>query len=155
MDALDLIEIADKYYRFHGGQPAYHPATTLKLLFYGYCVGTRSSRCIEPKTYEDIAFRVLARDTHPDHSRISHFRKRHFPQISQLFVQVLEIFKESGLVKLGHVALDENEDKKYGKGERGSELPTETMKNSVRLSVPPKVELSRDIRGLAPRNEHK
>jgi transposase len=175
VDALDLSEIADKYYRFHGGQPAYHPAMMLKLLFYGYCIGVRASRRIEQKTYEDVAFRVLSCDTHPDHSRISDFRKRHLSEISRLFVQVLEICKESGLVKLGHVALDgtkikanaskhkamsydrmkkrepelaaevdrllaqaealdEQEDKKYGKGKRGDELPKELRFKQARLA---------------------
>jgi transposase len=175
VDALDLSEIADKYYRYHGGQPAYHPAMMLKLLFYGYCVGTRSSRRIEQKTYEDIAFRVLSCDTHPDHSRISDFRKRHLPEISRLFVQVLEICKEAGLIKLGYVALDGTkvkanaskhkamsyarmvkrepelaaevdrllaeaealdvqEDKKYGKGKRGHELPKELRFKQARLA---------------------
>jgi hypothetical protein len=78
----------------------------LKVILYGYCVGIRSSRRIEKKTYEDVAFRVLSCDTHQDHSRISDFRKRHLKEISRLFVQVLDICKESGLVKLGHVALD-------------------------------------------------
>jgi transposase len=106
VDALDLAEITEKYYRFHGGQPAYHPGMMLKLLFYGYCIGVRSSRRIEKKTYEDVAFRVLSCDSHPDHSRIADFRKRHLAEISRLFLQVLEICKEVGLVKLGHVALD-------------------------------------------------
>jgi len=106
VDSLDLTEITEKYYRFHGGQPAYHPAMMLKLLFYGYCIGVRSSRRIEKETYEDVAFRVLSCDSHPDHSRIADFRKRHLPEISRLFLQVLEICKEVGLVKLGHVALD-------------------------------------------------
>jgi transposase len=175
VDALNLSEIADKYYRAHGGQPAYHPAMMLKLLFYGYCIGVRTSRRIEQRTYEDVAFRVLSCDSHPDHSRISDFRKRHLKEISRLFVQVLEICKESGLVKLGHVALDgtkvkanasrhkamsygrmkkrepelaaavdrllaeaealdQQEDRKYGKGKRGNELPKELRFKQARLA---------------------
>jgi transposase len=175
VDALDLSEIVAKYLHLEGGHPAYHPAMMIKLLFYGYCVGIRSSRRIEQKTYEDVAFRVLSCDTHPDHSRISDFRKRHLPEISRLFVQVLEMCKESGLVKLGHVALDgtkvkanaskhkamsydrmvkrepelaaevdrllaeaealdEKEDKKYGKGKRGDELPKELRFKQARLA---------------------
>jgi len=106
VDTLDLSEIADEYRHLQGGHPAYHPAMMLKLLFYGYCVGIRSSRRIELKTYEDVAFRVLSCDNHPDHSRISDFRKRHLRAISRLFVQVLEVCKATGLVKLGFVALD-------------------------------------------------
>ena len=106
VDTLDLVEITEEYFHLQGGHPAYHLAMMLKLLFYGYCVGIRSSRRIEQKTYEDVAFRVLSCDSHPDHSRISDFRKRHIGAISRLFVQVLEICKEAGLVKLGFVALD-------------------------------------------------
>src|SRR4030043_1763022 len=106
VDALDLTEIIEEYLHLQGGHPPSPPAMMLKLLFYGYCVGIRSSRRIEQKTYEDIAFRVLSCDSHPDHSRISDFRKRHLGVISRLFVQVLEICKEAGLAKLGFVALD-------------------------------------------------
>jgi transposase len=175
VDTLDLSEITDEYLHLQGGRPAYHPAMMLKLLFYGYCVGIRSSRRIEQKTYEDVAFRVLSCDSHPDHSRISDFRKRHLGAISRLFVQVLGICKEAGLVKLGHVALDgtkvkanaskhkamsygrmvkkekklasevdkllkeaealdEKEDKRYGKGKRGDELPDELRFKESRLA---------------------
>jgi len=106
VDTLDLEEITDGYLHLQSGQPAYHPAMMLKLLSYGYYVGIRSSRRMEQKTYEDAAFRVLSCDSHPDHSRISDFRKRHLGAISRLFVQILEICKEAGLVKLGSVALD-------------------------------------------------
>jgi transposase len=175
VDALDISEITDRYMHLTGGHPAYHPAMMLKLLFYGYCVGIRSSRRIERKTYEDVAFRVLSCDYHPDHSRISDFRKRHLAAISRLFVQVLEICKEFGLVKLGHIALDgtkmkanaskhkamsygrmkkkekelarevdkllkqaealdKQEDKIYGKGKRGDELPRELEFKETRLA---------------------
>jgi len=174
VDSLDLAEIIDQYLHLEGGHRAYHPVMMLKLLFYGYCVGVRSSRRIEQKTYEDVAFRVLSCDTHPDHSRISDFRKRHLPVISRLFIQVLELCKEVGLVKLGRVAfdgskikanasrhkamsydrmlkkeselqaevdrllaeaeaLDDQEDKKYGKGVRGDELPHELKFKQGRL----------------------
>jgi transposase len=165
VDALDISEITDQYHHLEGGRPAYHPRMMLKLLFYGYCVGIRSSRRIELKTYEDVAFRVLSCDSRPDHSRIWDFRKRHLGTISCLFVQVLEICKESWLVKLGHVALDgtkmkanaskhkamrygrmvnrllkeaealdEKEDKKYGKGKRGDEIPDELRFKTKRLA---------------------
>src|SRR5208283_605760 len=174
VDSLDLREIAEEYLHLQGGHPAYHPSMMLKLLFYGYCVGIRSSRRIEQKTFEDIAFRVLSCDTHPDHSRISDFRKRHLPVVRNLFLQVLELCQEFGLVKLGKVAfdgskikanaskhkamsydrmlkkepelqaevdrliaeaeaLDEQEDKKYGKGVRGNELPDDLKFKQGRL----------------------
>src|SRR5437588_1257382 len=78
----------------------------VRLLLYGYCRGVVSSRRIERATYEDVAFRYLAADEHPDHDTIADFRKEHLAHLSQLFVQVLRLCQQAGLVKLGHVALD-------------------------------------------------
>jgi chemotaxis protein histidine kinase CheA len=76
------------------------------LLLYGYCVRVFSSRRLEKATHEDVGFRVLCGGHHPDHSTISTFRKTYLPQLSDLFLQVLRLCQEAGLVKLGHVALD-------------------------------------------------
>lgn len=76
------------------------------LLLYAYCTGVTSSRKIERKTQEDVAFRVLAANQSPDHSRISEFRRRHGVHFENLFVQMLKLCAKAGLVKLGHVALD-------------------------------------------------
>jgi transposase len=65
IDTLDLGEITEDYLHLQGGHPAYHPAMMLKFLFYGYCAGIQSSRRIEQKTYEDVAFRVLSCDSIP------------------------------------------------------------------------------------------
>ncbi len=89
-----------------GGRPPYHPLMMVKLLVYGYCLGRVSSRKLEQATYEDIAFRVLACNQHPDHDSIAEFRKRHLPELAKLFVQVLRLCAQAGLVKLGHVAVD-------------------------------------------------
>ena len=78
----------------------------VKLLLYAYCVGVPSSRKIEKKTYEDIGFRVLSANQHPDHDTIAEFRRRHLNRLASLFVQVLLLCKKAGLVNLGHVALD-------------------------------------------------
>jgi hypothetical protein len=78
----------------------------VRLLIYGYCRGVASSRRIERATYEDVAFRYLAADQHPDHDTIAAFRKEHLASLGQLFVQVLQLCQRAGLVKLGHVALD-------------------------------------------------
>ena len=106
VDNLDLSEITDQYAHEKGGHPAYHPAMMVKLLFYGYCRGITASREIERETYEDVAFRVLSCDAHPDHSRISDFRKRHLKAIGRLFLQVLEICQAAGMVRLGRLAVD-------------------------------------------------
>jgi hypothetical protein len=76
------------------------------LLLYAYCVGMPSSRKIEQATYHSVAFRVLTADQHPDHDTIAAFRKRHLQALAGLFVEVLRLCREAGLVRLGHVALD-------------------------------------------------
>ena len=106
VDELDLSAIVQTYEDEGRGQPPYHPAMMVKLLLYGYCIGTPSSRKIERATYEDVAVRVLAADQHPDHDSLAEFRKRHLPALAGLFVQVLRLCQAAGLVKLGHVAVD-------------------------------------------------
>jgi transposase len=104
---LDLSAIQREYNRWDGrGRPAYHPVMMTGLLLYAYCVGKTSSRKIERATYEEVPFRVLSGDQHPDHDVISEFRKRHLKALSGLFFQVLQLCRQAGLVKLGHVALD-------------------------------------------------
>jgi hypothetical protein len=76
------------------------------LLLYAYCGGKPSSRRIERATYEEVPYRVLAGDQHPDHDSIAAFRQRHLRAVARLFVQVLQLCKAAGFVKLGHVALD-------------------------------------------------
>jgi transposase len=88
------------------GQAAYHPVMMVRLLLYGYCVGVFSSRLMERRTYEDVAFRYLSADEHPDHSTISEFRQRHLSALAELFQQALQLCQKAGLVKLGHVAID-------------------------------------------------
>lgn len=78
----------------------------MRLLIYGYCRGVASSRRIERATHEDVAFRYLTTDQHPDHDTIAAFRQEHLGSLAQLFVQVVRLCQRAGLVKLGHVALD-------------------------------------------------
>ena len=89
-----------------GGRAAYAPVMMVRLLIYGYCIGVVSSRQIEKRTYEDVAFRYLSADAHPDHSTVSEFRKRHLRALAGLFMQALQLCQKAGLVKLGHVAVD-------------------------------------------------
>lgn len=103
---LDLSDIFAYYEREVRGYPPHHPKMMVALLLYAYCVGVASSRKIEKRTHEDVAFRVIAANTHPDHTRISEFRRIHLPALTRLFVQVLRLCQKMGLVKLGHVALD-------------------------------------------------
>ena len=87
------------------GTRPYPPQMMVALLLYGYCVGVLSSRKLEKGTYEDVALRVLAGGHHPDHTRISEFRRQHLEALQELFLQVLKLCHKAGLVKLGHVAL--------------------------------------------------
>ena len=103
---LDLSGIVAHYEREGRGYPPYHPAMMVALLVYAYCVGVPSSRRIEKRTHEDVAFRIIAGNQHPDHTTISEFRRIHLDALAALFVQVLRLCRKAGLVKLGHVALD-------------------------------------------------
>jgi transposase len=106
-EQLDLSEILKEYRRRDGrGQSGYHPLMLTRLLLYGYAVGVSSSRVIERKTYEDLAFRYLAADQHPDHDTIATFRQMHLERLAGLFTQALRLCQKAGLVKLGHVAID-------------------------------------------------
>ncbi len=78
----------------------------MKVLLYSYCAGVASSRRMAQRLHEDIAFRVLAANNTPDFRTITDFRKDHLAALSGLFLQVLELCQQAGLVKLGHVALD-------------------------------------------------
>ena len=106
VDQLDLSAILGRYASEERGYPPYHPAMMVKVLLYAYCIGVPSSRKIEKRLCEDIAFRVLAANNTPDFRTISDFRKDHLKALSGLFLQVLKLCQKAGLVKLGHVALD-------------------------------------------------
>ena len=106
VDQLDMSKVTARYERERRGGPPYHPRMMVKVLLYGYCVGVASSRRIAQRLHEDIAFRVLAANNTPDFRTISDFRKDNVDALSGLFVQVLALCQQAGLVKLGHVALD-------------------------------------------------
>jgi len=175
VDELDLSAIEARYQeKDRRGTRPYSPQLMTTLLLYGYCMGISSSRRLERATYEDVAVRVIVGDNHPDHTRISEFRRVHLRELSALFVQVLALCQKAGLVKLGHVSLDgtkvkanaskhkamswsrmlksegelvaeveellaqaeavdQQEDSRHGKGNRGDELPSELRRRSDRL----------------------
>ena len=103
---LDLGPIYAHYERQLRGKPPYHPQMMVGLLVYGYCLGVASSRKIEKRTYEDVAFRVIAGNRQPDHVQISEFRRIHLSTLSGLFLQVLQMCQKMKMAKLGHVSLD-------------------------------------------------
>ena len=102
----DQGEVIGQRAKTSRGRPAYDPRMMTPLLLYAYVTGTPSSRQIEKKCQEDVGFRVLSGDQQPDHATIAEFRQVHLKALAKLFVQVLELCQKTGLVKLGHVALD-------------------------------------------------
>jgi len=175
VDQLDLSTIEAVYEEEDRGQPPYHPRMMTKVLLYGYCVGVFSSRRIQKRLVEDVAFRVLAAGNQPDFRTISDFRKLHLQALEKLFQQVLRLVLEVGALKLGRVALDgskvkanaskhkamsygrmeesekrlreevkrlmkeaeavdEEEDKRYGRDRHGEELPEELQRRETRIA---------------------
>lgn len=106
VDSLDLSSITSYYERELRGYPPYHPVMMTKVLIYAYSQGVYSSRKIEKRLHEDVAFRVLAAGNTPDFKAISEFRRRHLGAFKDLFVKVLQLCKKAGMVTLGHVAID-------------------------------------------------
>jgi len=106
IDQLDLSQIEQHYEREERGYPPYHPRMMTEVLVYGYCVGVFSSRRLEKRLSEDIAFRVLAAGNEPDFRTISEFRRIHLKALEGLFVQVLQLALKLGAMKLGRVAID-------------------------------------------------
>jgi transposase len=105
-DNLDLSGMDAVYGNEKRGQPPYDPLMMTKVLLYGYCVGVFSSRRIERRLVEDIAFRVLAAGNQPNFRTVSDFRKIHLVTLEGLFEQVLKIALEAGAMKVGRVAVD-------------------------------------------------
>jgi transposase len=173
---LDLSEILASYTEERGAPP-YDPRLLLKLLIYGYATGVCSSRKIEQRCHDDVAFRFLAANATPDYRSIARFRRRHLHAIRGLFVQVLATCRRAGLVKLGRVALDGTkvranasrhkamshermtrreaqlaaEDARHGRDRGGEELPGELARRRSRLAKirAAKESLERDAREAA------
>ena len=104
IERLDLAALVGAYRG--SGSASHHPRMLPKLLVYGYATGVFSSRKLERATYDSVAFRFIAANDHPDHDTIATFRRRFLAQIEGLFVEVLIVAREAGLLKLGTVALD-------------------------------------------------
>jgi len=107
VEVIDRLDLGDLVKQYAGrGSAAHHPAVLLGLLVYGYANGVHSSRKIERATYDSVAFRYVAANTHPDHDTLATFRRRFLKEVEALFVQVLVLAREMKLLKLGHIALD-------------------------------------------------
>jgi transposase len=108
-DAVDGLDLGAFHARYDQDGPRnqpFHPAMMVKVLVYGYATGVFSSRKIARKLHEDVAFRVLAARNFPAHRTIRDFRAFHLKELSDLFVQVVRLAREMGLVKLGTIAVD-------------------------------------------------
>jgi transposase/IS5 family transposase len=143
VDALDLSAIEDRY-REERGYPPYHPRMMTKLLVYGYCSGTYSSRRIAAKLVDDVAYRYLAAENRPDFRTISDFRKEHGVALSGLFEQVLKLCRKAGLVKLGRVAVDGTKIK--ANASKHKAMSYERMQSKAR-------DLEREVREMLDRAE--
>jgi transposase len=107
VEVIEGLDLRAMIGRYRGcGEAAYHPRLLLGILVYGYATGVFSSRKLERATYDSVAFRFIAANQHPDHDTIAAFRRRFLPQIEALFVQVLLLARELGILQLGTVALD-------------------------------------------------
>ena len=106
IDQLDLSAITAVYEDEERGYPPYHPVMLTKVLVYAYCVGVFSSRKIQRRLVEDVAFRVLAAGNQPDFRTIADFRKTHLTALRGFFEQVLHLAREMGAPRVGRVALD-------------------------------------------------
>jgi transposase len=104
IDGMDLRAMSGVYRG--SGSASYHPRMLLGILVYGYATGIFSSRKLERATYDSVAFRFIAANDHPDHDTIATFRRRFLKRIEGLFVQVLLLAREMGMLKLGTLGLD-------------------------------------------------
>jgi transposase len=104
IEGLDLRAFIGSYRG--SGSASYHPEVLLGVLVYGYATGVFSSRKLERATYDSVAFRFIAANDHPDHDTIATFRRRFLKEIEALFVKVLLLAREMGVLSLGTVALD-------------------------------------------------
>jgi len=137
-EAIDELNARGKLASFYAayradgwGAPAYHPAMMVKVLLYGYTSGVTSSRRMSALLEVDVAFRYLAANNQPDFRTISGFRTAHREALEKLFIDVLELCREAGLVKLGRVALDGH--KVAGNASQSENRKREQLQKEVQL----------------------
>lgn len=140
---LDLRSIRDTYTA--SGSAAYHPEMLTALLFYAYATGMRASRKIENGTYDSVAFRYIAANTHPDHDTIASFRRRFLPHLQAAFNQILVLAKELNCLKVGRVSLDGTKIKASASKHRSMSLEgSERLKTRLRREVERMFELAEE-----------
>lgn len=107
VDIVEQIDLGPLKASYSGrGSEPYNPEMLVALLFYGYATGVFSSRKLERSTYDSVAFRYIAANTHPDHDTIATFRRRFLPLLTKIFVEILAIARQMKVLKLGKVSID-------------------------------------------------
>ena len=107
VDIVEQLDLRPLKASYSGrGSQAYNPEMLVALLFYGYATGVFASRKLERSTYDSVAFRYIAANTHPDHDTIATFRRRFLPQLTKIFVEILVIAGQMKVLKLGKVSID-------------------------------------------------
>lgn len=109
LDAVDQMDLSPFYRRYREdgwGAPAFDPKMMVALLLHAYCLGERSSRRIERRCTEDVAFRVICANATPDHTTIARFRQHHAQALASCFTEVLKLCRAAGLLRVGVVVLD-------------------------------------------------
>lgn len=107
VEIIDQLDLSSMTRAYRGaGSASYHPSMLLGLLIYGYATGVFSSRKLERATHDSVAFRFIAANQHPDHDTLANFRRRFLGEIEALFVTVLQLAQQMGMLTLGTVALD-------------------------------------------------
>lgn len=106
VDELDPTALRAQHRDDGRGRAAFDPAMMVALLLYAYAIGERSSRMIERRCQEDVAFRMTAANQAPDHATIARFRVRHEAALGELFSQVVGICARAVLVRVGVIAVD-------------------------------------------------
>jgi transposase len=107
VEVIDGLDLGRMSWAYRGtGSASYHPRMLLGLLVYGYATGVFSSRKLERATFDSVAFRFVAGNAHPDHDTIAAFRRRFLKDVEKLFVDVLRLAREMGVLKMGAIGLD-------------------------------------------------
>jgi transposase len=138
LEAVGQLDLAPFYasYRLDGwGRAAFEPQMMLALLLYAYAQGERSSRGIERRCVEDVAYRVIAASQAPDHATIARFRVRHEAALAELFTEVLSLCREAGLVKVGLIAIDGT--KLHASASHHANLDYEQLAREILKEEPP------------------
>lgn len=108
-ETVDRLDLSGFYRRYEGDgrrNRPFDPRMMVKVLLYGYATGTFSSRKLAKKLEEDVALRVLGAGNFPAHRTICEFRQRHLEEFQELFVELVRIARETGMIRLGTVAVD-------------------------------------------------